>query len=78
MREAEQKALTTYGWVDQAKGTVRIPIEQAKLLVLRQGLPVRTSTAAAATTSAPTAATTPASTTTAPAAATPTTTGGHP
>lgn len=41
MRDAEQRALTTYGWVDQQKGTVRIPIDQAMKLTLQRGLPVQ-------------------------------------
>lgn len=30
MRAAEQKALTSYGWVDRQKGTVHVPIDLAK------------------------------------------------
>ncbi len=41
MRAAEDRALTTYGWVDQQKGVVRIPIEQAKQLALQRGFPVQ-------------------------------------
>ena len=41
MREAEQRALTTYGWVDQEKGIVRIPIDEAMKLTLQRGLPVQ-------------------------------------
>jgi len=41
MRAAEEKALTTYGWVDQQKGVVRIPIDQAMKLTLQRGLPVQ-------------------------------------
>lgn len=37
----EDQVLTTYGWIDQATGLVRVPVESAKDLVLRQGLPVR-------------------------------------
>lgn len=37
----ERELLTTYGWVDQNAGTVRVPIDVAKDLVLAQGLPVR-------------------------------------
>lgn len=40
MREAEEKTLTTYGWVDRQKGVVRVPIEQGKRMVLQRGLPV--------------------------------------
>lgn len=35
--EEEQK-LSTYGWVDQKSGIARIPIEEAKKLVLKRGL----------------------------------------
>lgn len=41
MRAAEDKLLTTYGWVDQQNGLVRIPIERAIDLVAQQGLPYR-------------------------------------
>lgn len=40
-RAQEQETLTTYGWVDQNAGTVRVPIDVAKDLVIAQGLPVR-------------------------------------
>jgi hypothetical protein len=40
MRANEEKAQTTYGWIDQPKGIVRLPIEQAKQLLLQRGLPV--------------------------------------
>jgi len=33
LRAREREELTTYGWVDQDKGTVRIPIERAMELV---------------------------------------------
>jgi hypothetical protein len=33
--------LTTYGWIDQNAGVVRLPIERAKALILERGLPVR-------------------------------------
>jgi hypothetical protein len=41
MRESEQRALTTYGWVDPQKGIVRIPIDEAMKLTLQRGLPVQ-------------------------------------
>ena len=41
MRAAEQRALTSYGWVDQQKGIVRIPIDEAMKLTLQRGLPVQ-------------------------------------
>lgn len=40
MRLTEERALTTYGWVDQQKGIVRIPIEEAKKIALQRGFPV--------------------------------------
>ena len=45
MRAAEEHALTTYEWVDQARGVVRLPIGVAKQLVVQRGLPVQTTTA---------------------------------
>jgi hypothetical protein len=39
LREAD--ALSTYGWVDQKAGTVRIPIDRAMELLAQRGLPVR-------------------------------------
>jgi hypothetical protein len=41
VRAAEDQILTSYGWVDQKKGTVRIPIAQAMDMVVKKGLPVR-------------------------------------
>ena len=41
LREHEHAMLTTYGWVDQSAGVVRMPIDRAKELVLERGLPVR-------------------------------------
>ena len=43
LREAEDRVLTTYGWVDRNAGVVRIPIEQAMKLTVERGLPTRTS-----------------------------------
>jgi len=40
MRIDEDRALKTYGWVDQQKGMVRIPIEEAKKIALQRGFPV--------------------------------------
>jgi hypothetical protein len=48
VREAENKVLTTYGWVDRQKGVVRIPIAQAMDLLVKKGIPVRTSAPSAA------------------------------
>ena len=42
VRAAEDQVLTSYGWVDQPKGVVRIPIAQAMDLLVKKGLPVRT------------------------------------
>jgi hypothetical protein len=40
-RQRENAALNEYGWVDRNAGTVRIPIEEAKKLLLQRGLPSR-------------------------------------
>lgn len=42
MRRAEDQQLTTYGWVDQQKGSVRIPIAVAKQIALQRGFQVVT------------------------------------
>jgi hypothetical protein len=44
VRAAETQSLTSYGWVDQQKGTVRIPISQAMDMLVQKGLPVRATT----------------------------------
>ena len=67
MRRLEHDQLTTYGWVDQQKGIVRIPVERAIELLAARGLPSRTVPAPAAPAPAPSAA--PAATAPAPAAA---------
>jgi hypothetical protein len=36
----EDLLLNNYSWVDKSKGTVRIPIEQAMMLIAQTGLPV--------------------------------------
>jgi hypothetical protein len=36
----EDLLLNNYSWIDQSKGTVRIPIEQAMELIAQRGLPV--------------------------------------
>jgi len=41
IRMEEEKALYSYGWVDEKAGTVRIPIERAMDLLVERGLPVR-------------------------------------
>jgi len=38
-RAAEEFDLNSYGWIDQNKGTVRIPIDRAMQLILERGLP---------------------------------------
>jgi len=40
-RTAEHDTLTSYGWVDQNVGTIRMPIDIAKDKLIQQGLPVR-------------------------------------
>jgi hypothetical protein len=39
--EVQERELNTYGWVDQRLRVVHIPIDQAMDLVLKNGLPVR-------------------------------------
>lgn len=41
MRSAEHEILNGYGWVNQEIGIVRIPVEHAKELLLKRGLPTR-------------------------------------
>ena len=41
IRISEEQTLSTYGYVDQKAGTVRIPIERAMDLIAERGLPVR-------------------------------------
>jgi hypothetical protein len=52
-RQREEQILSTYDWVDQNAGTVRIPIERAMELVAQRGLPVRAQTAGADTSAPP-------------------------
>jgi hypothetical protein len=40
-RQSEESLLHSYGWVDRNAGTVRIPIERAKDLMIERGFPVR-------------------------------------
>lgn len=48
MRAAEEKALTSYGWVDRQRGTVHMPIEMAKeLFVARTAIAAQTGATAA-------------------------------
>lgn len=48
LRREQRDVLAGYGWVDEKAGVVRIPIEQAKALLLRRGLPVAPATASPA------------------------------
>ena len=45
LRGTEQKALHEYGWVDQKAGVARVPIDQAKKLIVERGLPSRATAA---------------------------------
>jgi hypothetical protein len=38
-RDGEDQSLATYGWMDKNAGTVRIPIDRAKELLLQRGIP---------------------------------------
>jgi hypothetical protein len=40
-RAQEDHLLTSYSWMDQNAGTIRMPIERAKDLLLDRGLPIR-------------------------------------
>jgi hypothetical protein len=44
-RLREEDTLSTYGWVDQNAGVVRIPIDRAMDLLAQRGLPVRSQAA---------------------------------
>jgi len=46
IRAEEELYLTTYAWVDQPKGVVRIPIAQAIDILAKRGLPSRPQSAA--------------------------------
>lgn len=39
IKKTQQDALTSYGWVNKDAGTVRLPIERAKALIVERGLP---------------------------------------
>lgn len=63
VRLNEEQILSTYGYVDEKAGTVRIPIERAMDLIAQRGLPARAegaSMTSGATTSGTTMAATPA------------------
>lgn len=53
MRAEEQKALDSYGWVDQQAGVVHIPIEQAMKLAVQKGTYIEQKVAGPATVAAP-------------------------
>ena len=42
IRQREEDTLSTYGYVDENAGTVRIPIDRAMELLAQRGLPTRT------------------------------------
>jgi len=44
IRLSEEQILSTYDYIDQKAGTVRIPIDRAMDLIAQRGLPVRSST----------------------------------
>jgi hypothetical protein len=48
-RDAEQKRLHGFGWVNQAGGVAHMPIDEAKKLIRERGLPVREGEAVAPT-----------------------------
>jgi hypothetical protein len=48
LRQREDEALHQYGWVDQNGGVARIPIDEAKKLIVERGLPSRAGGADAA------------------------------
>jgi hypothetical protein len=73
-RANETSSLSAYGWIDRNAGTVRIPIERAKTLLIERGLPTRPGAAATTATSAAPAAP---ATAPPPAPARPAATGGH-
>ncbi len=41
LRQQEQTRLNSYGWVDQERGIVHIPIERAMDMLVQKGLPSR-------------------------------------
>jgi hypothetical protein len=40
-RRNEEQRLTGYGWTDESAGVARMPVSEAKRLILERGLPVR-------------------------------------
>jgi hypothetical protein len=53
IRLKEEQTLSTYDYIDQKAGTVRIPIDRAMDLVAQRGLPVRTQAVPGSTPAAP-------------------------
>lgn len=53
-RDREEQTIGHYGVIDQAAGTVHVPIDRAKELLLERGLPVRGQAAAQAPATPPT------------------------
>ncbi|HYN10283.1 MAG TPA: hypothetical protein VES67_23050 [Vicinamibacterales bacterium] len=47
-RKREDEILHGYGWVDEAAGTARIPVDRAKELLLEKGFPVRSAASSGA------------------------------
>ena len=41
VKAAQDQILGSYGWVDRAAGTVRIPVSRAMDVLLKEGLPAR-------------------------------------
>jgi hypothetical protein len=39
LKAGEERALSTYGWVDKQAGSVRIPVERAMEVLAQRGLP---------------------------------------
>lgn len=52
--DEQNQMLNSYGWVDQQKGVVRIPIDRAMDMVVQKGLPVRVEPPSAPNVSVPT------------------------
>lgn len=48
LRADEDETLKTYGWIDQEKGVVRIPIDRAIDILAERGLPTRATKSAPA------------------------------
>jgi hypothetical protein len=48
LRSEEDAMLKSYGWIDQEKGIVRIPIDRAIEILAERGLPVRAAKSAPA------------------------------